>query len=155
MKRWWSVWSLCWSWPQGVCCRIFPRCNGWFYLNLCPLLRKGPHEKGTWIHDFNVSASFETYILLSFPGRKSPRFWEVPTLEEWIWRHFSLQAKSSFLWRSPPMCSWAMWSQPAVCLWQWHCMGLCVWPSPSSSPRPLRECRRQLSASEESRFGAQ
>ena len=107
----------------------------------------------TWIHALNVDASFKMSFLLSFSGKKFPRFWKVPTLGAWIWHHFLLSAKLWFLSPSSPMSSLTTWSQPAECLWWWRCSRLCGSQAPSISPWPLRRCQRLLSASEESRFG--
>ena len=103
--------------------------------------------------DLDIHASFKTYSVLYFPGRKFPRFWKVPTFGAWIWHHFSLWAKSWFLSPSSPMSSLTTWSQPAKCLWWWRCSRLCGSQAPSTSPWPSRRCQRPSSASEESRFG--
>ena len=79
------------------------------------------------------------YILLSFLGRKFPRFWDVPTFGAWIWQYFSLWAKSWFLSPSSPMSSLTTWSQPAKCLWWWRCLRLWGFRAPSTSPWPLNK----------------
>ena len=66
VKWWWSVWSWCLDRALEVH-YIVPPCE-----------------------DLEVDASFKTYFVLSFPGRKFPRFWKVPTLGAWILHHFLL-----------------------------------------------------------------
>ena len=129
VKWWWSVWSWCWDRALKVHC-IVPPCE-----------------------DLDINTSFKTYFVLSFPGRKFPRFWKVPTLGAWIWHHFLVSAKLWFLSPSSPMSSLTTGSQPARCLWWWCWLRLCGSRAPSTSPWPSRRCQRLSSASEESRFG--
>lgn len=137
--------------PPGVHCVVSPWCEGWFIFICVHSLGRGHSHRALEFMSWMLMLLLKS-ISYSFPGRKFPRFWEVPTLEEWIWHRFLLQAKSLFLSPSPRTCCLAMWSRRAVCLWRWRCMGLCGWQSPSSSLRPSRRCQRQSSASEESRF---
>ena len=122
------------------------------YLNLCPFSRKGPLTQGTEFMSCILMLLIKPLSYFLFTVRKFPRFWKVPTLEAWIWHHFSLWAKSWFLSPSSPMSSLTTWSQPARCLWWWRCSRLCGSRAPSTSPWPSRRCQKPSSASKESRF---
>ena len=81
-------------WGQTLGCALYGVSMMWgmVYLNLCvhSFPQKGPLTQGTWIHALDVDDCFKIYFLTSFSGRKFPRFWTVPTLEEWIGHCFLL-----------------------------------------------------------------
>ena len=151
VKRWWSVWSLGWGRAPSVHCIVSSWCEGWFILICVHSLERGHSHRALEFIAWMLMLLLKS-IPFSFTGRKFPRFWEVPTLEAWIWQHFLLWAKSWFSLPSSPMSSLTTWSQPAKCLWWWLCLRLCGSRAPSTSLWPLRRCQRPSSASEESRF---
>ena len=153
VKWWCSVWSWCQA-DTWVCTMLMsPWCEECFILICVHSLERGHSPRALELMPWMSMIVLKSVLKLLFLGRKFPRFWKVPTLEEWIWHHFLLQAKSWFTLPSSPMSSLTTWSQPAKCLWWWRCSRLCGSRAPSTSPWPSRGCQRLLSASEESRFG--
>ena len=153
VKWWWGMRSLDRGRAPGVHCVVSPWCERLFILICVHSLERGHSPRALEFMPWMSMIVLKSVLKLLFLGRKFPRFWKVPTLEEWIWHHFLLQAKSWFTLPSSPMSSLTTWSQPVKCLWWWHCSRLCGSRAPSTSPWPSRRCQRLSSASKESRFG--
>lgn len=128
LKVWYqdSIYLEEWSSDEacGPCLRQSPWvCSvsgmwGMDYLNLCLLLERDHSHRSTEFMSWMQITSSKTYFLHFFPGRKFPRFWEVPYLRGMGGIIFCCEQNHRFRHLYHPTSSLATWSQPTVCLWR-------------------------------------